>query len=289
MRWFVLVAIFGTAVFVKIAHRIRDDENNTSFKNKTVSYSEEEWQDHVEEMRRKRFQFRSGEEFYLFPFASNSKDKTKRLVTKLGGEETVGVIDLNDLIKEQLEDPSSRYGTLLSETLDKEDEGSNTCRYIFTYVLAPGVFTQLVKDRALKLREENPKITRFAILNYPNTIPEAVKFEQKVATVSKLVVAGKEPKENNIIDYFSTVDKVINIDKLPKMEPKVVDRSEYVKSKPASKAALSPALEQPPADDAPMIKKAQYRLREIGEPIRRYGETDRDVIERLSKLTKDQN
>ncbi|QPG73431.1 hypothetical protein FOA43_000741 [Brettanomyces nanus] len=283
-RWFIIVALFGTAVFVKIAHSIKEDKHNTTFKNKNKSYSPEEWQERIADIKKKRFSFTSGEEFYLFPFPPNSSNSADQLVKKLGGQESVGVIDLNQLIKEQLEDPNSQFGRLLNDTLDKEDDKLDACHYKFTYVLAPGVFTQLVKDRALKLREENSKISRYVVLNYPNTIEEAVKFEQKVATVTKLLFSGKEPKDNNIVDYFSTVDKVQSVDKIPKMEPKLISRDIV----PEKLEQISPAdsLDEKPGENSSMIRRAQYKLRQMGEPIRRYGENDKDVIDRLSQLIK---
>lgn len=291
LKWLAVVSIVGTAIFVKVIRRVKDEQDNNRLNIKTT-YTEEEWHEHLRKLQKKKFSFESGEEFYLFPFASHSEKKVTELVNKLGGSDTVATVDLNDLIAAQLADKSSKFGHLLQQTLEKKDEKSNTCYYNFTYVLSPGVFTQLVKDKALELRAEHPKYSRFVLLNYPNTIEEAVRFEQKVSKVKKLVVGGKEPKDNRIIDYFDTVDKVTKINDLSKQEPKIINRSSAASSNIVKSVYTGSSLpwgaSEPPAE-APAILKAQYKLRKMGQPIRKYGEKDKDVIERLSSFVSSGN
>lgn len=285
-KWFLLVAVFGTAVFVKIAQRIKEQDNSPVSPKNKKSFTESEWAEQVKKMNEKRYVFNGeAQEFYLVPFGAKTQKKTTDLVNKLGGEDTVATINLNDLIKRQLEDPNSPYGVLLNDTLDKENNDSDGCFYTFTYRLAPGIFTQLVKNEITAVHKKNSKLTRFVVVNYPNTIEEAVKFEQKVGIVTKLVTEGNEPEHSNIVDYFSTVDKVISEDKVAKVEPLVITSQ----SQAATTGAATPAtndLSTPPPDNAPAIQKAQYRLRELHQPIRRYGETDQDVINRLGQLQK---
>lgn len=291
LKWLAVVSIVGTAIFIKVIRRVKDEQDKNRLNVKTT-YTEEEWHEHLQKLRKKKFSFESGEEFYLFPFASHLETKVTELVSKLGGSDTVATIDLNDLIAAQLEDKTSKFGHLLQQTLDGVEEKSNTCHYKFTYVLSPGVFTQLVKDKALELRASHPKYSRFIILNYPNAIEEAVRFEQKVAQVKKLVVTGKEPNGNRIIEYFDTVDKVSKIGDMPKLEPKIISRASIASPSTTHIQVSGNSLPwgaPEPLAEAPNILKAQYKLRNMGQPIRKYGEKDKDVVERLSKLTAREN
>lgn len=289
IKWLGIIVVFGTYIFAKIARRIKENQNEKSYEKNKKTYTEAEWQQHLRNLRRTRFNFESGEEFYLFPFASKNGKQVDELVEKLGGEDTVAVIDLNKLIKKELDASNSRFGDLLKRTLDKKQEDASGCHYTFTYALASGLFTRLIQDHALSMVKEHPQYSRFILLNYPNTVEEGVKFEQKVAKVTDLVVAGNEPPDNSIVEYFDTVGKVISVDKIPKMEPKIIERNS---SKPGLENELNTGLASLPEDapepakDASTILKAQYRLRQLGQPIRKYGEKDKDVIQRLSSLLK---
>ncbi|GME73042.1 unnamed protein product [Ambrosiozyma monospora] len=285
-RYFFLIGIVGTAIFALVVSKVDAQDPAKSLAKKKNSMSEEEWEQQLINLGRKTLAFKPTEaEFYFVPNGCNNDKKVKQLVEKLeaGNDNSVGTIDLNELIDEQFNSENgSKYGALLKSTLDSTDLKSNGCHYKFSYKLAPGIFTKLVYNKVVSLRKEHPEYTRFVLLNYPNTIQEAVKFEQDVAVSKKLVLLGTEEKDNDIVEYFNTVDKVI---KLEQLQVEKFERA--VASTPVSSAAGPTSdKEQPPADDAPAIKKAQYKLRELGEPIRRYGETDQDVIDRLTEMLK---
>ncbi|GMG21481.1 unnamed protein product [Ambrosiozyma monospora] len=284
-RYFFLVGIVGTAIFALVVSKIDAQDPAKSLAKKKNSMSEEEWEQQLINLRRKTLAFKPSEaEFYLVPNGCNNDKKVKQLVEKLeaGEDNSVGTIDLNQLIDEQLtSEMGSKYGAVLKSTLDTTDLKSNGCHYKFSYKLAPGIFTKLVYNKVVSLRKEHPEYTRFVLLNYPNTIQEAVKFEQDVAVSKKLVLFGTEEKDNDIVEYFNTVDKCIKLEQL-----QVEKFERVVANTPVSTTGSTSDKEQPPADDAPAIKKAQYKLRELGEPIRRYGETDQDVIDRLTEVLK---
>ncbi|KAG7859353.1 hypothetical protein KL939_002253 [Ogataea angusta] len=214
VAYFLLVGVFGTLVFVYVANKVNDQDSSKSLAKRKNTFTEEEWEQQMNQIKRKQLSFDNSNNFYLVPYGAHREQKVEQLVKALGPN--TATVDLNELIKRQMDDPSSQYGALLGKTLDTYDPQRNTCFYTFTYRLAAGVFTKLVRTEMQRLKAKDPQIENFVILNYPNTMPEAVKFEQDVAIVKNLVLLDEKESDENIVDYFRTVGKVVDLEKLGK-------------------------------------------------------------------------
>ncbi|CDK28207.1 unnamed protein product [Kuraishia capsulata CBS 1993] len=206
-RHFLAVGLVGTMIFGLVVKRIDEQDSSSSLAKRKNSFSEEEWDAYLKTQQRTKM-FEEGD-FYLVPQGKNLKG-VQDVIAKVSaeGSEPV-VVDLNKLIKAQLEDPNSKYGTLLRQSFESEEPEAPGCEYKFNYTLAHGIFTQLVK-RELETKKDS-KV--FVLLNYPNNIKEAIKFETDIATCTKLLVLDDDSKDD-VIDYFQTVDKVIKADQL---------------------------------------------------------------------------
>lgn len=295
-KWFLLIGVFGTMVYVTVMQRIQEQDHSKNLEKYKKTFTEEEWSKYINEIQKKHLTLESDEECFLLPFTYNNSNSSqvKLAIEKLGGESNVGVLDLNKLVESQLTDDQTskaKYHILLSQSLEAELKDAPGFRYTFTYKLKSGIFTQIVNDEIQKLKAQNPSLGRFVILNYPPNIKEAIKFEQNVCNKDTLLTVDDKLNETEIVQYFETVDKVKSVANLPKLEPLIVDTSNLLVKKalepeeePVSKLHTLSATE--PAADAPAIEKAQYKLRQLGQPIREYGESDVDVINRLKELQK---
>jgi hypothetical protein len=293
-KWFLLVGVFGTMVYMTVMQRIKEQDHSKNLEKYKKTFTEEEWNSYINEIQKKHLTLENGEECYLIPFTnSNSIDSKpiKSTIEKLGGSENVGVLDLNELIKNQLENKlgKSKYSILLNQTLESENDKLPGFKYSFTYRLKPGIFTQIVSDEISNLKSLNPTLGRFIVLNYPPTIKEAIKFEQNVCNKDILITLNDKSQNEDIIQYFETVDKVKSANSLTKLDPIIIntDKKATVPVKETeSTVKLHVLSNNEPTDDAPAIEKAQYKLRQLKQPIREYGETDVDVINRLKNLQK---
>ncbi|ODV83536.1 hypothetical protein CANARDRAFT_29974 [[Candida] arabinofermentans NRRL YB-2248] len=212
VRYFLLVALIGTLIFGAVVKKVDAQDPAKSLGKKKNSFSEEEWEQQLQLIKRKKLLFDNSFDFYLVPFGADANiNQLKEKVSTSNSNSNVGVIDLNKLIKDQLDDNNSRYGSILSQTLDQFNKDSKTCFYKFNYKLSNGLFTKLISDEINDLINEDPNLNKFILLNYPNTIPEAIKFEQDVAIAKNLVLINDKAEKNDIVDYFKTVNKVINI------------------------------------------------------------------------------
>lgn len=213
-RNFLLVGLIGTGIFVLVVKRVDQEDPTKSLAKRKTSYSEEEWANIS--VKRKQLVFKPDEaDIYLVPYGSNSKiinNLKNKLEKKDQGE--IKFIDLNNLIENQMSEAGTKYGQLLSETKENFDPNSKTCKYTFTYRLASGIFTKLISDELKAARSESPDIKQFVLLNYPNSIKEAVAFDRDVANTTNLVVTGDEKKDDSIVDYFNTVNKVVTVNDL---------------------------------------------------------------------------
>lgn len=293
-KWFLLVGVFGTLVYMAVMQRIQEQDHMKNVERYKKTFTEAEWNEYITQIQQKHLTLESGEECYLVPYTNKNDTKAvNTLVEKLGGSENVHVVDLNELVSNQIGDAlgKAKYHILLSQTLEKEDTSASGFKYSFSYKLKPGIFTQMVNDEITSLQKAAPTKGRVLVLNYPPNIKEAIKFEQNICNRDTLVVLDDKSNETDIVQYFETVDKVKSLKAMPKLEPLVVDTvaleqehaAEEIKEEPVFLKTL-PAGE--PSPDAPAIQKAQYKLRQFKEPIRYYGETDEDIINRLKSLQK---
>lgn len=281
-KWFLLVAAFGTMVYVNVVGRIQDQDHSRNLERYKKNFTPQEWDDYISQIERKTMLLDSGEECYMMPGGASAKTAAT-LISKLGEAE---LLDLNELVRYQLETPSAKYHHVLKDNLEREVKGSGL-HYAFTYKLRPGLFTQLVHDAIKAAKERDPSLGRFVVLNYPPTVKEAVKFEQNVTTNDFVVSEGND--DSDIVQYFQTVDKVFVLNKMPtketlRVDPKAKAKPSQVAEPKLSPAPLRPSLDVPPPADASALHVAQYKLRQRGEPIRRYGESDADVVARLASL-----
>ena len=295
-KWFLLVGVFGTMVYITVMQRIKEQDHSKNLEKYKKTFSEDEWNQYISEIQKKQLTLENNEECYLIPFANKegkNNKKINQLNDKLGGDEYVSVLDLNQLVNEQINN-SGKYNILLNQTLESIDENNDGFKYNFSYKLKPGIFTSIINDEILKIKEINPKMGRFIILNYPPNIKEAIKFEQNISNKDMLIKLNNNNNKNDddIIQYFETVDKVIDINKISKLEPLIIENiptNKQIENKEYTTPAvfkLHTLSNEEPSNDAPVIEKAQYKLRQLNQPIRYYGETDEDVITRLNKLSK---
>lgn len=284
-KWFLLVAAFGTMVYVNVVGRIQDQDHASNLEKYKKNFTPEEWDDYISQIERKTMLLENNEECYLIPIPGNSKE-TQGIVNKLGGKENVFTLDLNDLVKYQLETPNAKYHFVLKDNFEAEAKSNKQgFKYIFTYKLRPGLFTQLVNDAIKVAKEENPTFGRFVVLNYPPTIKEAVKFEQNITT-NDFVIKFNKNDDSDIIQYFDTVDKTILLDDLKQLSPLKIDASSVKKQlikQPEQKQHVCLADIEPDSSSS-AIHRAQFKLRQLNQPIRLFGESDDDIINRLSKL-----
>lgn len=290
-KWFLLVGVFGTMVYAAIMQRLREQDHSKNLEKYKKTFSEEEWAAYIHDTQKKHLTLENNEECFLIPYTYKNKSDSKivaQVVDKLGGAENVGVIDLNELVSKQLSDTSMKYNILFNQTFESVDEESPTLKYNFTYRLKAGIFTQIVNDEILKIREQKNHVGRFVVLNYPPTIKEAIKFEQNISSNDTLLISNENEKSFDIVEYFDAVDKAKFIKDLPKLNPLIiaVDINNKPKSKPIPETPVLHSLPDQVDDSSSAIVKAQFKLRQLNQPIREYGESDVDVINRLKELSK---
>lgn len=288
-KWFILVAAFGTMVYVNVVNRIQDQDHSSNLEKYKKNFTPEEWEDYISQIERKSMLLDNNEQCYLIPFPN--KQSVSPIVKKLGGDDNVRVIDLNALVKHQLDTPSAKYHIVLKDNFESQSNKEDGFQFKFTYKLRPGLFTQLVNDSIKAAKDESPSIGRFLILNYPPTIKEAVKFEQNIST-NDIIIKMDKSNNSDIIQYFETVDKTVLVSDLKQMNPfKVQEKSSLKKQqKPPVLSTTTPKhiclADIVPDESSSAIHRAQYKLRLLGEPIRKYGESNDDIIKRLSSLNK---
>lgn len=295
-KWFLLIGVFGTMVYITVMQRISEQDHSKNLEKYKKTFSEDEWNAYISDIQRKTFTLESDEECFLLPYSFNKNSKSNeiiKLANKLGGLKNVAIIDLNELVEDQLSNKNGKekYNILLNSTLESTDSNPESFKFKFTYKLKSGIFTQIVNDKITELKNENPELGRFIILNYPPNIKEAVKFEQNVCNRDNLIILNNEKDNSDIVQYFQTVDKVIDFNKLENLKPLIVDCKNFNKANNSKKIEEDFVINTLPAnidnvDNLSTIHKAQFKLRELGEPIRYYGETDLDVINRLQSLKK---
>ncbi|ODV98125.1 hypothetical protein PACTADRAFT_14598 [Pachysolen tannophilus NRRL Y-2460] len=216
---FLIVALVGTGIFGAVVQRVNSQDASKSMLKRKKSYSDEEWEQYMNNIKRKVLLFdpikdREVSIFFVPEVDLQNKNdslKLNQLQEKLGDSI---VVDLNDLIKDELLNHQDRYGSLLEANLEnpKEDQNRN---YKFNYRLAKGVFSKMMRLKLEELKNSNSlKYKNYILINFPNNINEAIKFEQDVAISKKLILFHKPNQNNEIADYFKTVDKTVVLEKV---------------------------------------------------------------------------
>lgn len=258
-KYFLLVAAFGTMVYANVVSRIQKQDHSQTWQKNKKEFTESEWNSYMAELNRKSL---------LLPDSTcllvpNCDDKKKKSILEQlqMGDNLGAVVDLNELIRDQLNDHTKKYNVLLNDTLESKDELSTGFKFKFNYKLRPGLFTQLVND-AITSAPDSTSLDKVVILNYPPNVKEAVKFEQNIST-NDYLITFETGKDDTVVEYYKTVDKAINGKNL----------NDFLQGRLV-------------ANEESAVKTAQRKLRGLNEPVRLYGETDGEVVERLKSLSK---
>lgn len=198
---FVVVALIGTGIFGVVVHRVDLQDSTKSMLKRKNTFTDQEWEQYMSSIKRKVLLFNPSVQVYCVP--SPDEKKVAQLKSKIPNLKTV---DLNDIIKDEIENHQERFGSLLSSHLVSSENG-----YQFNSRLASGIFTKLMRLRLEELKTPDAN-DKYLLLNYPNNLKELIKFESDVAVVKKLILFKQE--SNDISDYFDTVNKVSKISKI---------------------------------------------------------------------------
>lgn len=115
------------------------------------------------------------------------------------------VLDVDELKKQQIEENGSSYGPILKQYASENKE------------IPAGIISSIINQR-LKLILESLKMKKIdshidiLIMDFPQTIYEAIKFEEKVGIVDKLLVLNSDDgNKNELIGYYDIVNKVSKV------------------------------------------------------------------------------
>lgn len=184
----ILIGLAGTAVFVLAVRSLDQNKPKTS-------YSEEEYQQVLNGLKRKVTVFQPGEIDIQLTTLPDIKTAEKKLVNEQIQSTTF--IDPKDIIDKHKNTPDDKYKALL-ENIYKV--------YIddYYYHLPPGLLVALMLDY---VKENVHKDDKVVIVDFPKTIKDASNFESEIAVISKIYIP-KDESENPVCKYFETVDKV---------------------------------------------------------------------------------
>lgn len=179
-----LVAILGTLVFMQAANSLEKNKPKTS-------YSEEEFENVMSGLKRRVSLFPAGSlEVKLIPRASEEILKKVRK----GSEIVIAPREVVEYFRGQKD---GTYEALLEEIRTK---------YGAEYFekLPSGMLVMLIGKYMKEKCRENDQVI---IADFPHSIKDAIKFENEVCTVSK-VVTDKANSNSDVCQYYETVRKV---------------------------------------------------------------------------------
>ncbi|CCE93655.1 Aim36p TDEL_0G02880 [Torulaspora delbrueckii] len=179
-----LVALVGTLMFVQAANSLDKNKPKTSF-------SEEEFENVMNGLKRRVAMFPAGTLNVKFlPSSSESILKT----IKAG---PAAVIDPIEAVEHFRQQKDGIYEALLNDL--KSKYGSD-----YTKKLPSGMLVMLIGKYMKEKCSMNDEVV---IVNFPDTIKDAIKFENEVCTVSKVLVP-KIDTDSEVCRYYETVHKV---------------------------------------------------------------------------------
>ncbi|QLQ78036.1 hypothetical protein HG537_0A02830 [Torulaspora globosa] len=179
-----LVAIVGTLVFVQAANSLDKNKPKTS-------YSEEEFENVMSGLKRRVSLFPTGAlDVKLIPRAS------EEVLNKVRNGSEI-VIEPREVVEYFREQKDGKYEALLEEIRAKYGIG-------YWEKLPSGMLVMLIgKYMKEKCRTKDQVI----ITDFPHSIKDAIKFENDVCTVSK-VVTDRANSNSDVCQYYETVRKV---------------------------------------------------------------------------------
>lgn len=179
-----LVAVVGTLVFVQAANSLEKNKPKTS-------YSEEEFENVMNGLKRRVAMFPAGTfEVKFVPFASESNLNSLQAGSS-------AVVDPEKVVEHYRGQKDGTYEALLNELRSKHKS-----KYIDK--LPNGMLAMLIGKYMKENCSPNDKVV---IINFPRTIKDAIKFENEVCTVSRVIIPKSEAG-SDISHYYETVNKV---------------------------------------------------------------------------------
>lgn len=211
-RYLFYMFLFSTGVLYLVANRLEKKKPKTSF-------TEKEFEEHEinKGLKRRQKLVPSTQNdmyrFYVVPYTEPILNMTK--INEDSNSRTVKVIDSQWLISEEVKDDSRKYHYLLQDLLEKQ------------LPFPRGLITALFKEEIRNyLNTRNGLFdTDFILTNFPQTIEEAIKFENEVSEIKKCFVdqgrldklesqgeSSKSRSLDNVFGYFNIVKKTSRID-----------------------------------------------------------------------------
>ncbi|KAG0670814.1 Altered inheritance of mitochondria protein 36, mitochondrial [Maudiozyma exigua] len=184
----ILIGLAGTAVFVLAVRSLDQNKPKTS-------YSEEEYQQVLNGLKRKVAIFQPGEIDMQLTTLPDIKAAEKRL-SKQEIQSTI-FIDPKDIVDNHKNTPDDKYKALL-ENIYKVYAND------YYYHLPQGLLVALMLDY---VKENVHKDDKVVIVDFPKTIKDASNFESEIAVISKIYIP-KDESEDPVCKYFETVNKV---------------------------------------------------------------------------------
>ena len=107
-------------------------------------------------------------------------------------------IDPLNVVEQYRNKPDNPYEALLNELYDKYGKEK------YFEKLPPGMLVMLIGRYMKEVCRPNDRVI---ITDFPNTIQDAIKFENEVSVISKILVPNAST-ESDICKYYQTVNKV---------------------------------------------------------------------------------
>lgn len=180
-----LVALVGTLVFMQAANSLDKNKPKTS-------YSEEEFENVMNGLKRRVALFPAGTLNVKFVPSSSILSKVQSTSAK--------VIDPQKVVAYFKGQKDGTYEALLSDLESKHGDD-------YINKLPNGMLVMLI-GKYMKLKcSANDEVL---IVNFPHNIKDAIKFENEVSTVSKVLIPKKN-SDSDLCQYYNTVHKVEEI------------------------------------------------------------------------------
>ncbi|SMN19206.1 similar to Saccharomyces cerevisiae YMR157C AIM36 Protein of unknown function [Maudiozyma saulgeensis] len=186
----IMIGLVGTAVFVLAVRSLDQNKPKTS-------YSEEEYQQVVNGLKRKIAIFQPGEIDMQLTTLPDIKSAKNKLPKADGDIPPIHFIDPKNIVDIHKNDSNDKYRVLL-ENIHKIY--GNDYYYNLPEGLLVALMLQYIRDNV----KPNEKVV---IVDFPKSIKDASNFESEIAVVSKVIIP-KDQSETDICKYFETVDKV---------------------------------------------------------------------------------
>lgn len=183
-----LVAILGTLIFVQAANSL--DKNRPK-----TSYSETEFENVMQGLKRRVAIFPAGQLDVQFVLSSDVESLKKRMN---GSGVFIDPASVVEYYRTSKNDP---YEALLNDIFTEQHSADYLSK------LPPGMLVMLI---GRYMKEKCSPHDQIFIINFPHTIKEAIKFENEVSVISKILVP-KDEVESDICKYYQTVNKVEQI------------------------------------------------------------------------------